>query len=140
MERGQTLRGDNQHIPECYLVTGPSNEDDDYSTLQAGCEAIGMDCSSFCFYHADFGPSNIIVEDEPNLGNVAIIDFEISGYFPRSWIRSKFRLSSGMDLSDEASGFLTRWRSEIQKALEANGFDDFAHAWMKWRGYNTDSD
>lgn len=91
--KGDRLCGvDSQHIPECFLVTGDDNDDDDYSTLQAGCEAIGMDCSSFCFYHADLGPTNIIVEDEPNFGNVGIIDFEISGYFPRSWIRTKFRL------------------------------------------------
>ncbi|MCJ1422607.1 hypothetical protein MMC29_000487 [Sticta canariensis] len=40
--------------------------------------------------------------------------------------------------SEEASDFSTWWRSEVQKALEANGFDDFAHTWMKWRGYNMD--
>jgi predicted unusual protein kinase regulating ubiquinone biosynthesis (AarF/ABC1/UbiB family) len=43
-----------------------------------------MDCLNFVFTHADLGPTNIIVEDELNLGKVEIIDFEIAGYFPRS--------------------------------------------------------
>lgn len=132
--KGHRFRGvDNQHIPEYYLVVPRGS--DDFSTLQTGCEAIDMDCSSFVFYHADLGPTNIIVEDEPSSGSVGIIDFEISGYFPRGWIRTKFRLSSGMDLSDEASDRPGWWRSEVQKALEANGFDDFSQAWMEWRGY-----
>jgi predicted unusual protein kinase regulating ubiquinone biosynthesis (AarF/ABC1/UbiB family) len=75
--------------------------------LSAGCEAIGIDCSSFVFYHADLRPTNMIVEDQPNSGKIGIIDFEISGYFPRDWIRTKFRLSSGMNLSASASNILT---------------------------------
>jgi predicted unusual protein kinase regulating ubiquinone biosynthesis (AarF/ABC1/UbiB family) len=35
-----------------------------------------MDCSSFAFFHADLGPTNIIVEDNLMLGRVGIIDFE----------------------------------------------------------------
>jgi hypothetical protein len=50
----------------------------------AGCKAIGIDCSSFFFDHADLGSTNIVVEDEPNSGKIEIIDFEISSYFPRS--------------------------------------------------------
>lgn len=97
---------------------------------------IGMDCSSFCFYHADLGPTNIIVEDKPNSGEVGIIDFEISGYFPRGWIRTKFRISSGMDLSASATNNQTWWRAEVQKALGANGFEDYSQAWIEWRYHN----
>ncbi|PVH90207.1 hypothetical protein DM02DRAFT_621128 [Periconia macrospinosa] len=127
---GNRLGGvDNRDVPEYFLQPQGA---DDFSTLQTTCEAIGMDCSKFVFYHADLGPSNIIVEEEPMLGKIGIIDFEISGYFPRSWIRTKFRLSSGMNLSASASNDPTWWRSEIQKALGANGFEDCAEAWMKW--------
>jgi len=95
-----------------------------------------MDCSSFCFYHADLGPTNIIVENKPNSGEVGIIDFEISGYFPRGWIRTKFRISSGMDLSASATNNQTWWRAEVQKALGANGFEDYSQAWIEWRYHN----
>ena len=77
---GPTFGGvDGQYIPEYFLA----GANDDFSVLRAGCETIGMDCSSFVFYHADLGPTNIIVEDQPNSGKIGIIDFEISGYFPR---------------------------------------------------------
>jgi thiamine kinase-like enzyme len=51
---------------------------------------MGMDCLNFVFNYADLGPTNIIVKDKPNSGKVRIIDFEIAGYFPQSWIRTKF--------------------------------------------------
>ncbi|KAJ8131820.1 hypothetical protein O1611_g1800 [Lasiodiplodia mahajangana] len=122
-----------QLVPECFLVTPPGG--DDFSSVPAGCKAIGMDCADVMFYHADLGPSNIIVEDKPRDGKFGIIDFEISGYFPRGWIRTKFRISSGMDFSASASDCSTWWRSEMQKALETRGFEDYSQAWMEWRGY-----
>jgi predicted unusual protein kinase regulating ubiquinone biosynthesis (AarF/ABC1/UbiB family) len=60
---------------------------------------MGIDCLNFVFNHADLRPTNIIVENKLNSGKVGIIDFEIAGYFPQSWIRTKFWISSGMDLS-----------------------------------------
>ena len=64
-----------------------------------------------------------------------IIDFEIAGYFPRSWIRTKLRISSGMDLSHSVTDDPSWWRREVQRALGANGFDDVRKAWEEWRGY-----
>lgn len=117
---------DGQNIPEYYLATPSGSDDFSSVNLEAGCKAMGMDCSSFVFYHADLGPTNIIVEDKPSSGRVGIIDFEISGYFPRGWIRTKFRLSSGMDLSASATDNQTWWRAVIQKMLGAHGFEDYA--------------
>jgi predicted unusual protein kinase regulating ubiquinone biosynthesis (AarF/ABC1/UbiB family) len=64
---------------------------------------MGMDCLNFVFNHTDLRPTNIIVENKPNSKKVGIIDFEIAGYFPQSWIKTKFRISSGMDLSRSAA-------------------------------------
>lgn len=58
---------------------------------------LGMDCSALVFYHCDLGLSNILVD--PVNGIIAIIDWEIAGFVPREWIRTKFRVSSGMNLS-----------------------------------------
>ncbi|KFY37316.1 hypothetical protein V495_07244 [Pseudogymnoascus sp. VKM F-4514 (FW-929)] len=127
---------DGQGIPERYLLKPSAPEDFSPPNLQAACEAMGMDCSHFVFSHADLGPTNIIVEDEPNSGRVGIIDFEIAGYFPRSWIRSKFRISGGMDLSRSASDEPHWWRAEVQRALGADAFEDVVDAWVKWaRGH-----
>jgi hypothetical protein len=128
--KGDRLGGvDNQNVPEYYLQARGTNN---FDSIQAVCEEIGMDCSSFVFFHADLGPSNIIVEDKPKLGNLGIIDFEIAGFFPKGWIRTKFRVSSGMDFSPSATDIPTWWRSEIQKALEANGFEDYSGSYMEW--------
>ncbi|KAF2109574.1 hypothetical protein BDV96DRAFT_502404 [Lophiotrema nucula] len=124
--RGDRLGGvDGQDVPEYYLQARGRN---DFGSMHAVCEEIGIDCSSFAFFHLDLGPTNIIVEDDPVTGNLGIIDFEISGFFPKGWIRTKTRLCSGMDLSISA----TDWRSEVQKALGANGFEDHSGSFMEW--------
>ncbi|KAL5400357.1 hypothetical protein PMIN03_012436, partial [Paraphaeosphaeria minitans] len=128
---GKMLSGvDGQCVPEYYLQ--PRGVDD-FTSLQDICATIGMDCSIFFFYHADLGPCNIIVEDEPEHGIIGIIDFEIAGYFPRGWIRTKFRVSSGMDLpaSSKEEDPLW-WRRQVQMALGADGFEDFTEEWQAW--------
>lgn len=122
---------DSQNIPEYFLVT--PGVSDDFSSIGTSCKAIGMDCSTSVFYHADLGPTNIVVEEEPSLGKVGVIDFEISGYFPIGWVRTKFRLSSGMNLSVPGVDPPTRWRSDVQKALGDNGFVDHVEAWKEWQ-------
>ncbi|KFY01087.1 hypothetical protein O988_02921 [Pseudogymnoascus sp. VKM F-3808] len=124
---------DGQDIPERYLLPPSAPEDFSSANLQAACEVMGMDCSQFVFSHADLGPTNIIVEHEPKSGKVGIIDFEIAGFFPRSWIRTKFRISGGMDLSPSASDDPHWWRAEVQRALGADGFDNAVEAWEEWR-------
>jgi hypothetical protein len=98
------LRGvDGKNALEPLLIKRGAVEDYSPSNLQQACESMGMDCSKFVFYHADLGPGNIIVEDTPKTGSVGIIDWELAGYFPRGWIRTKFRLSRGMNLEDSAT-------------------------------------
>ena len=128
---GEKLSGvDGQDIPEYYLQPRGVH---DFISLQDTCTTIGMDCSKFVFYHADLGPCNIIVEDKPKLGTIGIIDFEIAGYFPRGWIRTKFRISSGMNLpvSSKEEDPLC-WRRQVQMALEIDGFEDFTKEWQEW--------
>jgi hypothetical protein len=134
--KGHVFGGvDGKNIPERYLLKPRALEDFSSAHLQAICEAMGMDCLNLVFNHADLGPTNIIVENKPNSGKLGIIDFEIAGYFPRCWIRTKFRISSGMDLSRSVTDDPFWWRREVQKALGANGFDDVRKAWEEWRGY-----
>ncbi|KAF1347261.1 hypothetical protein EJ07DRAFT_160399 [Lizonia empirigonia] len=122
---------DDQNIPEYYLQPRGS---DTFSSLKTSCEEIGMDCSDLVFYHADLGPTNIIVEDEPMTGDIGVIDFEIAGYLPRDWVRTKFRLSSGMNLTRLAGDDSTWFRSEVQKLLGKEGFKDYSSAYMSWLG------
>ncbi|KAJ5574008.1 uncharacterized protein N7459_008435 [Penicillium hispanicum] len=123
---------DGKNMPEMYLIADGAKEDFSPGNLQRGCELVGMDCSTFVFYHTDLGPGNIIVEHEPQSGNIGIIDWETAGFFPRGWIRTKFRVSSGLNLPSSATDEPRWWRSEIQKLLGVRGFDDFCEEWFSW--------
>jgi hypothetical protein len=89
-----------------------------------------MDCSIFVLYHCDLGPGNIIV----NLADrsIGIIDWETAGFVPREWIRTKFRVSGGMDLPGSDQELRVDWRKRVQRRLEEEGFPDIADRWMVW--------
>ncbi|KAJ5781908.1 uncharacterized protein N7518_010391 [Penicillium psychrosexuale] len=123
---------DGKYMTETYL-TKTDVPDFRPQKLTETCQMLGMDCSTFVFYHADLGPVNIIVEDMPKAGTIGIIDWEIAGYVPKGWIRTKFRLSSGLDLPNPGAGEKSHWwRWEVQKLLEERGFVDHAEEWVAW--------
>ncbi|KAJ5165142.1 uncharacterized protein N7500_006972 [Penicillium coprophilum] len=130
--KGDMLGGvDGKYIPEQYLVKYGADYNYQPEILQQACELMGMDCSEFVFYHSDLGPGNIIVEDVPETGSVGIIDWEAAGYFPRGWIRTKFRISSGLDLPSSVTD-VHWWRWEVQKSLGEHGFEDYSKKWQSW--------
>ncbi|KAL2362010.1 hypothetical protein RJZ56_005082 [Blastomyces dermatitidis] len=130
--KGHMLAGvDGKSVPEQYLIKDGAAKDYSPMNLQKACEEIGMDCSNFVFYHADLGPGNIIVENDPKSGAIGIIDWETAGYFPRGWVRTKFRISSGMNLGADVTE-PTSWRSKVQKLLGDQGFEDYSNAWQLW--------
>ncbi|KAH8723984.1 hypothetical protein GQ44DRAFT_773563 [Phaeosphaeriaceae sp. PMI808] len=51
----------------------------------------------FHFYHADLGPTNILVSDEGEISG--IIDRESAGFYPRFWVGAKPLVSAGFYLS-----------------------------------------
>ena len=119
---------DGKSIPNQYLIKYGAQHDYNPEKFRQSCQSKGMDCSEFVFYHADLGPGNIIVENVPKTGSVGIIDWETAGYFPRAWIRTMFRISSGLDLpisGNEAHW----WRWEVQKSLGEHGFEDCSETW-----------
>ncbi|OAR02686.1 hypothetical protein LLEC1_00700 [Akanthomyces lecanii] len=80
-------------VPERYLC----GRDMDCSpkNLKKSCSELGMDCSTLVFYHCDLGPSNILVDLENY--SIGVIDWEIAGFVPIEWMRTKFRVSSGLE-------------------------------------------
>jgi hypothetical protein len=127
------IRGvDGKNLFEPFFIKYGAKEDYSPPNLQQGCKLIGMDCSKFVFYHADLAPGNIIVEDVPETGVVGIIDWEVAGFFPRGWIRTKFPINSGLDLPDSATDNPTEWRSGVQKLLKKHGFEDHSSQWVAW--------
>ncbi|KAL2812129.1 hypothetical protein BDW59DRAFT_155374 [Aspergillus cavernicola] len=131
--KSDTLGGvDGKNVPEQYLIKDGAVENYDPQNLLKGCKLMGMDCSEFAFYHADLGPGNIVVEDIPKNGTIGIIDWEVAGFFPKGWIRTKFRISSGLNLPDSVTDNQHWWRWEVQKSLEELGFQDYSSEWMSW--------
>jgi hypothetical protein len=131
-ERDMLCGVDGKNALEPLLVKYGAEEDYSPGNLQKGCESMGMDCSKFVFYHADLGPGNIIVEDVPKTGSVGIIDWELAGYFPRGWIRTKFRISRGLNLPDSATDNPTEWRAGVQELLGDHGFEHYTSQWVSW--------
>uniref|UniRef100_A0A1Y1MTU9 Aminoglycoside phosphotransferase domain-containing protein n=1 Tax=Photinus pyralis TaxID=7054 RepID=A0A1Y1MTU9_PHOPY len=88
---------------------------------------LGMDCSSLVFYHCDLGPSNVLID----LANdsIGIIDWETAGFVPVEWIRTKFRISSGMNLS---SGDELDWRRRVMLHMGQMGFIDVVERFIAW--------
>ncbi|KAI1160235.1 hypothetical protein F5B18DRAFT_663953 [Nemania serpens] len=50
------------------------------------------------------------------------------------WVRTKFRCSSGLDLSERAGGNTPRtdWRRRVSQELERLGFSDVVQNWLTW--------
>jgi hypothetical protein len=87
--------------------------------------------AAFHFYHADLGPSNIMVSAGAVTG---ILDWEGAGFFPRFWISTKPSVSPGLNFSPSVAGFEDHeWRRLLRVALEMKGFERAADWYMEWR-------
>ncbi|KAI8956825.1 hypothetical protein F5Y11DRAFT_129695 [Daldinia sp. FL1419] len=122
---------DGHHLADNYLIKRGAPLDYTNKNLVSNCTNIGMDCSVFHFYHCDLGPGNIIV----NLADrsIGIIDWETAGFVPKEWIRTKFRVSGGMDLpgSDDQQ-YRLDWRRRVQLKLGTEGFPEVVDRWFPW--------
>lgn len=129
---------DGKHLSDRFLTRKGLRKDFSPRNLLINCKDLGMDCSAFIFYHCDLGPGNIIVN--PTEGSIGIIDWETAGFVPKEWIRSKFRISSGMDLPGCDQDSRVDWRRRVQRKLEKEGFPDIVEQWMTWWKKSTDGD
>jgi hypothetical protein len=119
---------DGQYLSDRFLTRLGLPKDCSPQNLLNNCKVLGMDCSTFIFYHCDLGPGNIIVND----GSIGIIDWETAGFVPKEWIRTKFCISSGLDLPGGDQESRVDWRRRIQRQLGGEGFPEIADQWMTW--------
>ena len=73
------------------------------------------------FYHADLGPSNIMVSEEGNVEG--ILDWESAGFYPRYWIVSKPMRSAGFYLKSTEGTKREAWRDLLRSMLMKEGFE-----------------
>ncbi|KAH7333444.1 hypothetical protein BKA65DRAFT_460222 [Rhexocercosporidium sp. MPI-PUGE-AT-0058] len=121
---------DGQYLSDRFLTRFGLPKDCSPRNLLNNCKDLGMDCSTFIFYHCDLGPGNIIMN--PTQGSIGIIDWETAGFVPKEWVRTKFCISSGMDLPDGDQESRVDWRRRVQRQLEKEGFPEIAEQWMTW--------
>lgn len=129
-EGDQVAGVDGSCLEDEYLSQDQSLDDLGPQGLLKHCQELGMDCSSFQFFHCDMGPGNIIINRDGSLG---IIDWGSAGYVPKEWIRTKFRVSSGLDLQSEDEGSDPHdWRRRVQIKLGEHGMPDVVGKWTEW--------
>ncbi|KAK4893950.1 hypothetical protein LTR27_007756 [Elasticomyces elasticus] len=127
--RGESVSGvDGNYLSELYLSGKDGASDPD--SLMEVCRAVNMDCTSLVFYHCDLGPGNIIVNMRE--GVVGIIDWETAGFVPKEWIRTKFRVSSGLNFAGDDQDCAVDWRVRVQRQLGEEGYKDVADDWTEW--------
>jgi len=128
---GNGIHGvDGRNLSDLYLTPLHGVEDMSPQNLLSNCANLGMDCSIFVFYHCDLGPGNIIVD--PGERSLAVVDWEMAGFVPLEWIRTKVRVSSGLDLHGDNDDSRQEWRSRLQRRLGQDGFPEIADRWMSW--------
>ncbi|KAL8835326.1 MAG: hypothetical protein Q9176_006978 [Flavoplaca citrina] len=102
------------------------------STSSAPCPAMDED---FHFYHADLGPTNIMVAEDGTVEG--IIDWESAGYYPNFWIATKPSVSPGLDLCPAPAGCEEwDWRKALKSELEGMGFPQLNMWFMEWLQMN----
>lgn len=101
-----------------------------HEVLLRYCEDITMDCSAFVLHHCDMGPTNVIV-DRANGCAVGLADFEMTGYVPKGWVRTKFGVCWAMDFDFTGDDIekSREWRQRVQLQLGYDGFSEVAAAW-----------
>jgi serine/threonine protein kinase len=132
--KGEAVSGvDGRYLLERYLIKGRSKMADALSPqqLRKNCAEMSMDLSTFVFCHCDLGPTNLLVDI--STGSLSIIDWELAGYVPIEWIRTKFRLSAGMDFNHGDEHSKKDWRRRVAQQLEKMGYNDVVDAWWKFQ-------
>ncbi|KAK8073368.1 protein kinase-like protein [Apiospora phragmitis] len=126
---------DGKELSDRFMRRRRDPNDFSRQNLAANAKELSMNCSSFKFYHCDMGPRNLLV----NTGDrtMSVIDWETAGFVPREWIRTKFHISSGLDLKEPdatASDAYdsSDWRVRVGRQLGAEGFPEVIDNWIKW--------
>jgi hypothetical protein len=103
--------------------------------LLRNCVHLQMDVSTFIFNHNDLGPTNVMVDLE-NGCDIAIIDWEMAGYVPSAWVRTKLAGCGAMDFCwrgvDPDDSSMREWRERVAKQLENHEFPEVLEAYTRW--------
>lgn len=108
----------------------PLQELRDYGVqaLQKHCEELGMDCSTFVLSHNDLGPTNIIINGD----RIAVLDWELAGYSPLAWVRTKFAICGALQVEGVGRASVetdSEYRVRVEQKLGEMGFPQVTEAY-----------
>jgi len=124
---------DGQGIIENWVLVPRAKRDYTPQNLKANCEDLGMDHSDCVFFHADLAPTNILVDGDAATGRISLVDFELAGFFPKGWIRTKFKVSWAFDLDESLNTDPELYRTMMEQALKVYGYEDYSEVWRQRR-------
>ncbi|KAJ0160869.1 hypothetical protein CTA2_7162 [Colletotrichum tanaceti] len=106
----------------------------DYMTNISTSPAPDID-PQFHFYHADLGPTNIMVSEVhgDRVTVTGIIDWESAAYYPRFWVATKPVTAGAFYLECETDE-PKLWGQLLGQALETNGYERLDTAFRSWNG------
>jgi len=113
-------------LSENWINRAQSPSQYSHETLLLCCREFGMKGNIFVLCHCDIGPKNVIV-DLSNGCTVGLVDWEVTGFVPKEWIRTKFCVCWGMDFDDDK--YSNDWRQRVQLQLGKEGFSEVEQAW-----------
>ncbi|KAL2066500.1 hypothetical protein VTL71DRAFT_2571 [Oculimacula yallundae] len=90
------------------------------STLNTG--------NRFHFYHADLGPTNIMVSDRGTV--TGILDWESAAYYPSFWIVVKVGISADFLLQRDRTD-PRAWGVILREGFQKAGFEE-GEGWVEW--------
>lgn len=108
-------------------ILGPFSHDQ-LRTYLSGSPGFEGYIDSFKFYHADLGPSNIIVTEDGTIAG--IIDWESAAFYPTFWLGTKPLVSAGFHLPGAEK---QAWANLLATALEREGFSLDIETFQAWK-------
>ncbi|KAF1961488.1 hypothetical protein CC80DRAFT_532103 [Byssothecium circinans] len=108
-------------------IYGPWSQND-LQSLFSGSDVLEGH-TKFHFYHADLGPTNIMVRKDGSV--VGIIDWESAAFYPRFWLGTKPLVSAGFYLSGEKDK-KRNWAVMLSDALGREGFPSDVGKYKAW--------
>lgn len=97
--------------------------------LRKHCKGLGMDCSIYIFSHNDLGLTNILID---NRNRLAVIDWDIAGYCPWAWMRTKFAICGALDVERVRKVETdSKYRMLVEGGLKRLGFLEVTKAYKE---------
>jgi hypothetical protein len=117
-----TISGvDGNPLDDPLLLSKHENPEFSCEAIRNHCIHLGMDCSTFVFYHCDLNPGNVIWDAMTK--SIGIIDWETAGFVPKEWIRTKMGKAGAMIL-DHDDGDVDQWEwfHRLDQSMQDEGF------------------